>query len=145
MLNRGGALRLPRVHFFNDRVDGVARDDRSRASMSRKASRKKSRSICCLPILRSSSAIRACARASSESGAGVAGAASELARTTPGLRPRFRLSPATPKLAVGRPPFVKQLAPDLQFVRNRRDPLPGLKPKNHRFLELGRKCAHPLL
>ena len=35
MLDRGGALRLLRVHFFNDRVDGVARDDRSRASMSR--------------------------------------------------------------------------------------------------------------
>ena len=52
MLDRGGALRLQRVHFFNDRVDGVARDDRSRASMSRKAARKKSRAICCLPILR---------------------------------------------------------------------------------------------
>jgi hypothetical protein len=40
MLDRWGALRLLRVHFFNDRVDGVARDDRSRASMSRKASKK---------------------------------------------------------------------------------------------------------
>ena len=46
--------------------------------MSRKASRKKSRSICCLPILPSSSAIRARARARSESEAGVAGAASGL-------------------------------------------------------------------
>src|SRR5271165_4560931 len=95
MLDRGGALRLLRVHFFNDRVDGVARDDRSRASMSRKASRKKSRSICCLPILRSSSAIRACACASSVS---VAGAVSGRARAPPGLRPRFRFSPATPNL-----------------------------------------------
>src|ERR1700752_3257249 len=74
MLDREAALRLLRGHFFNDRVDGVARDDRSRASMSRKASRKKSRSICCLPILRSSSAMRACARPSSVSGARVAGA-----------------------------------------------------------------------
>ena len=45
MLDRGGALRLPRVHFFNDRVDGVAGDDRSSASMSRKASRKQARSL----------------------------------------------------------------------------------------------------
>src|SRR5208337_3860006 len=93
MLDRGGALRLLRVHFFDDRVDGVARDERSRASMSRKASRKKSRSICCLPILHSSSAISACARASSVSGAG---AASGLARAPPGLRPRLRFSPAAP-------------------------------------------------
>src|SRR5260370_4093539 len=98
MLDRGGALRLLRVHFFNDRVDGVARDDRSRASMSRKASRQKSRSICCLPILRSSSAIRACARASSVDGAGVAGAAAGLARAPPRLRPRVRFTPAAPNV-----------------------------------------------
>jgi hypothetical protein len=41
----------------------VTRADRSRTSMCRKASQKKSRSICCLPILRWSSTICACARA----------------------------------------------------------------------------------
>ncbi len=53
------ALRLLRAHRLDDRVDGVARDEGSRASMRRKASRKKSMSIACLPILRSSSAILA--------------------------------------------------------------------------------------
>src|SRR5208283_384366 len=55
------------------------------------------------------------------------------------------VQPGYPKLAMGRPPLVKQLAPDLQLVRNRRYPLPSLEPKNHRLLELCRKCAHPLL
>ena len=145
MLDRGAALRLPRGHLFDDRVDGVARDDRSRASMSRKASRKKSRSICCLPILRSSSAIRACARASSDSGAGVAGAASGLARAPSTARLTSALPVQRPKLAIGRPPLVKQLALDLQLLRDRRYPLPSLEPKNHRLFELCRKCAHPLL
>src|SRR5208337_385002 len=72
MLDRGGALRLLRVHFFNDRVDGVARDDRSRASMSRKASRKKRGP---------SAACRSCARAR---------------QSAPGLAPVRSAEPAEP-------------------------------------------------
>ena len=42
----GLALRLRRAHFFDDRVDLVAMPPGGVASMSRKASRKKSRSTC---------------------------------------------------------------------------------------------------
>jgi len=44
--------------------------------------------------------------------------------------------------AIGRTPFVKQLALDLQLVRNRRDPFPGLEPQNLALFELGRKYTH---
>jgi hypothetical protein len=40
---------------------------------------------------------------------------------------------------------VKQLALDLQFVRDRPNPFASLEPQNHARFELGRKYAHPWL
>src|SRR3974390_2248492 len=59
------ALRLNDGHFLDDRVEVGAPPLRLVASHSRKASRKKSRSACLRPIIRSGSAIRALAFGSS--------------------------------------------------------------------------------
>ncbi len=55
----GLALRLWRAHRFDDRVEVGAMPLGGAASVSRKALRKKSRSTCWRPIVRSSSAMRA--------------------------------------------------------------------------------------
>src|SRR5271165_1373859 len=103
----GEALRLERDHFFDDRVEVGAPPSGLVASQSRKASRKKCRSACWRPISRSSSAMRAFALASSSAlgaadgptsaaHAGSHDAPSAERGLHPTLRPRLRLSPATP-------------------------------------------------
>jgi len=143
MVDRGTALRLGGAHRFDDRVEDVALVSAAKvlastASMSRKASRKKSRSICCLPTLRSSSAILAFARASSDAASGAGGRKPPLGSALP-IEARHAHRP------IGGAPFIEKLTLDLQFVRNRRQPFPALKPENHALLELSRKYPHPLL
>jgi hypothetical protein len=106
MLDRGGALRLLGGHFFDDRVDGVARDDRSRASMSRKASQKNEIHLLLADLalelgdprlgLRQFGQRSRRSRRSGRTGASAA-------RLTTALP----VQPGCPKLAISRPPLVK--------------------------------------